>query len=398
MIRLLPAKEALGRLRRDRSVRASLFAFMLSRAIVLVLLVLGAHVSLITTFNTSMATRDFELDLRKVRITQLIRKSVQAADINWYTDIAEYGYDKRPFDASVQRNWAFFPLFPLLLRWASKITGEYLITGMLLSNIFFLVALVLLHKTAREFGLDEATADRTVFYIAIFPTSFFFSLPLTESLFLLLSVSSFYCAKRKRWWLAGLLGALASATRVTGILLLPALALIYWQTYRSDCRRKEIFSLLLIPTGLLSFMAYLYLITGNPLAFKDVLVLWGRTTGFFLMPLVRYMRDPLLIAIPWDLKVVNFAAAVLALISGVWLLKRREYALAVYTLASVLLALSSSILQSQARYALVVFPIFMVLAMAGRRDRVDQLIRAVSLALLSLMTALFAAHFSIAMS
>jgi len=56
------------------------------------------------------------------------------------------------------------------------------------------------------------------------------------------------------------------------------------------------------------------------------------------------------------------------------------------------------LLQSQARYAMVVFPAYMVLARAGRRERVDQLIRAIFLVLFALMTALFAAHFTIALS
>jgi cytochrome b561 len=80
------------------------------------------------------------------------------------------------------------------------------------------------------------------------------------------------------------------------------------------------------------------------------------------------------------------------------LLKRRAYALACFSLLSVFVALSSVLLQSQARYAMVVFPTFMVLATWGRNSRVDTLIRTVSLVLLSLMTALFAAHFSLALS
>jgi len=80
------------------------------------------------------------------------------------------------------------------------------------------------------------------------------------------------------------------------------------------------------------------------------------------------------------------------------LLRRRAYALACYTLLSAFVALSSVLLQSQARYAMVVFPTFMVLATWGKNTSVDTFVRTVSLVLLSLMTALFAAHFSIAMS
>ena len=152
--------------------------------------------------------------------------------MNWYIGIAEHDYEHMPFNADVPRNWAFFPLFPLLLRLASYVTGEFVITGMVLSHICFLLALFLLHRVALLFGLSACDADRSLFYLAVFPTSYFFSIPLPESLFLMLTVASFYFAKSERWWLAGLFGAFASATRTTGVLLLPALAVLYWEMYR----------------------------------------------------------------------------------------------------------------------------------------------------------------------
>ena len=95
---------------------------------------------------------------------------------------------------------------------------------------------------------------------------------------------------------------------------------------------------------------------------------------------------------------LNFSAVAIALVCGIALLKQRQFALATYTLLALLVALSSALLQSQARYAMVVFPVFMTLAMAGRYARIDQLIRTVFLVLFALMSALFAAHFTLALS
>lgn len=381
------------------SLRAALYPFALSRVVVFLILIVGGQIGHIKSgdFET---TRDFYLHINKTPVARLLRETVQAADINWYLGIAELGYHKEPFNTDKQRNWAFFPLFPLLWRAASRLTGEFVITGIVLVNIFFFFALVVLHKTARAFGLDEADARRSLFYLAVFPVSYFFSLPLTESLFLLLTTGSFLAAKRERWWLAGLIGALASATRVTGVLLFPTLLVLALQTYgRNFWRRPQLLGLCLIPAGLLSFMYYLYMITGNPLAFKDILVRWGRSTGFFLLTFWQYLQDPTLLAIPWDFRVLNFAASVVALGCGIVLLKRRQWALGCYATVCMIVSLSSLILQSQARYASVLFPVFMVLAVAGgRRPRVDELIRVASLVLLTLMTALYAAHFSMAMS
>lgn len=384
---------------RDRSVRSALFAFALSRAIVLVIFVFVGWTT--TAPDAAPGHVDTSISVKKGPVAQRLRDGVSTADVNWYAGIARRGYDPGPFNADVPHNWAFFPLFPLLLHLASYVTGGFALTGMALSHIFFLLALFLLHRVSLLFGLSADDADRSLFYLAVFPTSYFFSLPLPESLFLMLTVGSFYFAKRERWWLAGACGLLASATRTSGVLLLPALAILYWEMYRPltlRSLRRDALALLLIPGGLLSFMVYLHIITGNAFAFKDAMAAWGRKAGLFLSPLYDYLRQPGQIALHWDFKLLNFTGVVIALACGVVLLKRRQFPLAVYALLSVLLALSSALLQSQARYAMVVFPVYMVLARLGRRAKVDQMIRAVFLVLFALMSALFAAHFTLALS
>lgn len=386
----------LRELGRDGSVRAALFAFLLTRAIVLVVFILTAQIDR-PAGGTFEESRNASIDLRKASIGQELRRIVMTGDINWYVGIAEKGYERRPFNAETYHNWAFFPLFPMLLTAGEAVTGEFALTGMALSAVCFFVGLILLHKCARQFGFDQSAADRAVFYLAAFPTSYFFSLPLTESLFLALTIGAFCAARREHWWMAGLLGACASATRVTGVLLLPALAVLYWQMHGRRLR-LNLLSLLLVPAGLVGFMAYLYRLTGNPFAFKDVLSAWGRTTGLFVRPLLEYLRAPLHLAVPWDFKLLNFAAALLALLAGIILLRRRQWALGSYALLSTVIALSSLLLQSQARYAMVVFPIFFLLGQAGSRPWLDQAIRTIFVALLALMSALFAAHFNIALS
>lgn len=378
---------------RDESVRAATFAFVLTRSMILFLFILTAQIQIVDSEVGATA-----ISLHKVQISRIINQRVAVGDINWYREIAERGYERRPFTTEKQANWAFFPLFPILWYLASHVTGEYPFSGMALSAICFFFTLLLLHKTILEFGWNVPDADRTVFYLAAFPVSYFFSLPLTESLFLFLTVGCFYAAKREAWLIAGIFGALASATRITGVLLLPALALIYWQTYRTLRPRLNFLPLLLIPTGLLAFMFFLYRITGNAFAFKDIGVTWGRKPGFFLKPLFEYLTDPLLLAIPWDFRLMNFLAVTAVLICGLVLLKWRRWSLAFYTLASTFVALSSSLLQSQARYAMVVFPAFIVLAVAGRNPRVDTAIRTTSLILLVLITIMFCLRLDIALS
>jgi hypothetical protein len=395
----LQVSQTLRRLARDRSVRAALFSFTLSRVIVLVIFLLVGIVK--TTPDQAPDHFDATLSVRHVPVARVLRQEVMTADVNWYVGIAENGYEQIPFNADVPRNWAFFPLFPLSLRLISYLTGEFPITGMVFSHVCFLLALLLLHRLSLLFGFSADDADRTLIYLAFFPTSYFLSIPLPEALFLMLTVASFYFAKSERWWIAGLFGALASATRSTGVLLLPALAMLHWEMYRprrlKDVRKSSL-ALLLIPAGLISFMIYLHVITGNALAFKGAMAAWGRKAGFFFSPLLEYLGHPTEIAVHWDFRLLNFWAVVIALGCGGYLLKRRYYALATYTLLLTFVALSSALLQSQARYTMVAFPIYLGLAVAGRRAKIDQLILAVFIVLFALLSALFAAHFTFALS
>jgi hypothetical protein len=402
-----PLTKKLLRVGDDPSVRRAFFVFTLTRVLLLAILIVGGQMNRVTS-GSAETIRHLSLSLGKIPVSRVLQNTITTADVNWYYSIARDGYEKIPFNADRPHNWAFFPLFPLLWRLAAHLTGEYVISGMLTSHIFFFVGLIFVHKAALAFGFNKVLADRSLFYLAVFPTSYFYSLPLTESLFLFLTACSLYSAKQGWWWTAGIAGGLASATRVTGIFLFPALAVLYWETYGGDLRskevwrgalsRKEFLSLFLVPVGIGSFMFYLYAITGNAIAFKDILVTWGRGTGFFVITLFGYLRNPWLIAVPWDFRIINFTGAALALICGGWLLKRRQWTLGVYTLLCVIAALSSLVLQSQARYAMVLFPIYFVLAKAGERPYVDETIRTISISLFTLMTALFAAHFSIAMS
>ena len=388
---------ALRRAWAQAAVRSALFAFALTRLIVLIIFIFATNFEIPIPPQAADDYKNPNIVIHKDSMRPRLAHLAGYGDGGWYMGIARNGYERRPFESTEQHNWAFFPLFPLLLGAVSKLTGGMPLTGMVFSSLLFLAALVVLYKTTLSFGYDDGVADRAVFYLAAFPTSYFFSLPMTESLFLLLTVSSFYAARRDAWWAAGLLGALASATRVTGVVLLPVLALVYWQQHRKRLR-VDVLKLLLIPLGLLAFMYYLDVITGDALAFRRVLGSWGRQSGFFLRPLLEYLKHPQDISLSWDFRLLNFSVSVLALVCGVVLAKRREWALSLYTLAGIVIPLSSQLLQSHARYVMVVFPVFIVLAAWGRDARLDQTIRAAFLVLLGLMSALFAAHFSIAMS
>jgi hypothetical protein len=140
-------------------------------------------------------------------------------DALWFLRIADAGY--RVGDGSA----VFFPLYPIAVRAVSWVLlGHPFAASLLVSNAAFLGALVMTYRlTTMEF--DERRARTTVVLIAFFPTSYFFLMPYSESLFLLCAVTAFWAARRGRWLPAGAAGALAALTRSVGLVLAPALAI-----------------------------------------------------------------------------------------------------------------------------------------------------------------------------
>ena len=365
----------------DRAVvRAALIAFAASRAVVFAgLLVISQLAFLEKVYSNSVwQTR---IVLQRERVRPELTRMVMVGDAWWYQRIAESGY--RISNAAERDKLAFFPLYPLLVP-----RGDFAINGLILSNLAFLAALILLGKLALRLELDPPAAERAVFYAAFFPTSYFFSLPMTESLFLLLSVTAFLAAASDRYWAAGIAGALASATRVTGVLLLPVLLLLAWQRHRRFT--PSMLWLALVPAGLAAFMLYLHTVTGDALAFLHAQQSWGRRAAPFWQPLIDYVTHWNVVGEPWNLLTFNFVVAVLLLVCAIALFIRREYALGAYTLLAVLVPLSTGSLQSIGRYAVTVFPLYFWLGSSARSTLIDRLVLIAMVALLGWFLALLA--------
>ncbi len=190
----------------------------------------------------------------------------------WFIKIAVNGYASN--DGSV----AFFPLFPLLLRWVGvAFNNNLVIAGIVFSLACYVGAMVLLYRLV-EAEFDHRTAYLSVFYISLFPTAFFFQAVYSESLFLLLGLACFTWSRSGRWRLAGLAGLAATLTRSTGVMLLIPMALYYFRGRGYSLRGTDAkaASLLMIPEGLMVWMAYLSLGFHSPLLFARVQDQWRR--------------------------------------------------------------------------------------------------------------------------
>ncbi len=157
-------------------------------------------------------------------------------DVGWYGNVALEGYR---FGPGVQSNIAFFPLFPLLLRALHTVGLDVVSAGLLVSNLCFAGALWLMFRLVlRETGRRE-TAERATALLAFSPAAAWFSLGLTESLYLLLTLALVAVAVR-RWWGAMLvMGMLAGLTRPNGFILTVPSVVLAWPTLRDAwCGRR----------------------------------------------------------------------------------------------------------------------------------------------------------------
>ena len=360
-------------------------AFVLTRGYILVVFI---AVPLLVS-HESKGYRELSVDKRGSVVVAL-RQSVATADALAYASIAENGYDKEKFD-SKGHNWGYFPVYPLAI---SLFRADFYLVGTIVSNLFFLGGLSLLFAVSRMFGLDDGKAGLAVLYATIYPTSYFFSMPFTESLFFCVTLLSVYLAMKDWWWLAGVVGAVSSATRITGVLLIVLLGILYLQR-RGKTIKSDALSLLLVPLGLLIFMTYSWRVTGNPFGVIQAQAASGRSTSpiFFLSPMIDFIVHPRAFA-GWSFQPLAFAIAVLVFFCVYQLARWKDWALATYSLLSVVLPLSTGTLTSMPRYMMVVFPAYIVLA----KLKCQQAIIFAFTVVFALLTVLCALHYTFAVA
>ena len=323
-------------------------------------------------------------------------------DGQWYLKIATEGY--RVDDGSA----AFFPLYPWTVTVMGWLAGERFIwAGILLSSIFFLGALVLLHRLVR-YDFHGEDAGRTVFYLAAFPMAFFFWAVYNESLFLLLSVGGLLAMRAQRWWWAAACIALAVWTRTTGLLLLLPMAWELWRAYHPPLpstpnamppRRPSPLvplSLVLPIASLLLFALWSWLMFRDPLASLSAQAGWNRHFSWPWQTVAgawNAVTQAGLTFQPEDQSWTYLGSLALAVALGLLAVRWLRPSYSIYLWAGIIFPLFSATplnpLLSYPRFLAVLFPAFMVLSLIGRNRYANQIITWVSLLLLGLYTIRF---------
>ena len=308
-------------------------------------------------------------------------------DADQYLKLAKFGY----VSTSNWKAW-FYPLYPWCVRVVAFFNGNYLVSALLVSLIALTVAALLLRRLV-QIDFSAEVALRSVWFLLIFPTAYFFHAPYTESLFLALAIGSIFAARKDLWWLAGTLGALSWMTRANGIVLIPTLAMEagyqFWKTKRWNWRWAWI---ALVPLG---FAVYLFLnwrVTGDPFAAFRMRNQMSHTG--FDWPW-RGLRGAFGIMTEWKpnqaemMGTNEFVFGLIALICVIasWIKLRPVYAM--YMTANWLLFASVTFLQSMPRYTLTMFPIFILFGLAGENRLCRAAITVWSLLFLALFTIVF---------
>lgn len=344
---------------------------------------------------TPYSVRAFAMPFKREKFAQIFA----AWDSGWYFDIASRGYY---FNAHGQSSIAFFPLYPMLMRagaWPFGGTDKAIWTaGILVSCLAFAGALLAIHRlTERIFG-DREVARRAVLYLAIFPFSLFFTRVYAESAFLLTSVLAVSRAYDGRWWRAGMWGALATLARPNGILIgLPLALLALGGRPAAPVLASRFTALLLIPVALAGYGAYVYTLSGDPLAWLSAQAHWGYSLGHppwqqllkMIGRIVKYgFHDYFFVSTMAPFRLFHGVVALIFLALTPAIFKRLGVAMGAYVLASLLVPLSGNALEGVGRYAAVLFPAFMLVG-SFKSPRLHEAILIVASLFLALFVGLF---------
>ncbi len=300
----------------------------------------------------------------------------------WYRDIAAHGYLLIP---GHQSDPAFFPLYPMLVHLVEALGLGGVAAGLLVSNLVFVLALVVLYELSREW-LPEADARRTAIAAAIVPMGFVFSMVYPESLALLLIAGAGLLARRGRWVACAALAAGAVLTRPEGLfVLLPIAAAVRaaWPTAGPKQRGAGLAAIAAGPIAGASFVAYLGSALGDPRAWFEAESAWGRS--FTLHGPVRAIGHLLLHPAGRDIwlwRDLGCLLIYLALVAVAWRAGAPR-AWLIGGLLVLLLPLGSGSVESLGRFGLLALPVYWGLAVLARRAWLRPLLALGGIALLA---------------
>jgi hypothetical protein len=276
---------------------------------------------------------------------------------------------------------AFFPTYPLLMRAGRAVVGNSLLAGIVLTVGAGTAAAALFFTWLRE-RVSPAAAWTALLLFLLYPFAYYlYGAVYADAVFIAAALGSFLLVERDHPWLAGLVGAAATAARPVGFVLVVALVIRVVERrggIRSVSWRDA--GVLVAGAGIGAFCLYSWVRFGNPLAFVEAQRGWDQAPGpatwlkLQFWKDVRDFRSPL----AWMVFVSHpiLTGAALALVPRV--VRRYGWSYGSYALLGLgISALSTKNFFGMSRYVLSAFPCF---AAAGELLAERVRLRAVALA------------------
>ena len=294
-----------------------------------------------------------------------VTRLTEPGDATRYLDIAENGYTVTGENAI---NLVFFPLYPYLVRALGWIVGSLPLSGVLISQVCYAAASVVLYELILLDG-DKRNAWDGVILLALYPFSVFVMGVFSEGLFLLLSLLCLYGLRTRRFVWAGIAGFLAALCRIQGmLLLLPAAYELITLRLGEEKRRFRWgdLALLLIPAGFCVYLGVNYALHGNCFQFLlyEADAPWYQSTRWIGENLKQHyelaQQYPGLAEIIYWPQIILFFAVLAVLLHGLWKRERGSYIL--YGGAYLGFTYLSGWMISGGRYMLCCVPVYIVLS------------------------------------
>lgn len=293
----------------------------------------------------------------------------QRFDVNWYLAISQNGY------GHVSGDVHFPPLFPLLIRLTSLVFRNDFISALIISQFALYLMVKLLYDVFTEWG-GEHMAKGGIFFLLIFPTSFFFFSAYTEALFMTVAIFCLRAIQSSRWHWAGFWLCCAILIRLQGVALLLPLA---WSLLHTRFRNTRLVDL---------FFAGL----GPMVAIGIYLLIRARGGDPSIIPFTETNLHARIVP-PWDnliysvryifngsagyIDILNLAALILFSILLVVHWKKFPLEYGLFSAASLVVLtmrlVDTQPLNSMIRYLLTVFPVFYLFGIFAENKWINRL-------------------------
>jgi hypothetical protein len=324
-----------------------------------------------------------------------LKRELSNWDGAWYRRLAGLGYPDHVLHT--QSTQGFFPLYPMLM-WLVQhaLICSIFLAGVLIAGVGGFIATVLIQRLSAGWWGEEASR-RAVLFFCFFPGSVVFSMVYSEGVLLPLAAGCLLALERRRWLLAGVLAAFATAVGPTAlaIVLACAVAALIEIRRRGWKARRALIAPLLAPLGIIAFGAFLWVWTGTPFAsYYAQHHEWSeKTNPLALVTLVLRLFNDSYFTHTFVYINLNYIAGLIGaifLFYGLYLLVKTRPRIPapalVWTVAIAFLAVTSENVPPNPRMLITAFPLVLVVAYHVKAKRAFNRLMAANIVLLILAT------------